>query len=127
LGRFPELTPVQQVFPSPFPSAGDITPRSEWTSSSTASSRGWANGEIPSNGEAAVLAVTDSFESSKSAMGIGCGEAVATAVKQGLGELGFGAEGVNGGIEVPDLVLVLPIPCDVGGETPVPQLFNGFS
>ena len=94
---------------------------------STASSSGQANGEIPSNGEAAVLAVADSFESSEVAMGIGCGEAVATAVEQGLGELGFGAEGVDGGIEVPDLVLVLPITRDVGGETPVPQLFDGFS
>src|SRR5712675_110495 len=26
LGRFPELTSVQRVFPDPFPRAGDITP-----------------------------------------------------------------------------------------------------
>jgi len=124
MGRFPELTPVQWVFPNPFPSAGDITPRSEWTSSSTASSIGWANGKVSTKREAAVLAVTDGFKASEASMGIGGGQSMATAVEKGFGELGFSAKGVDGGIEVPDLILVLSVTRDVGSKTPVPELFD---
>jgi len=80
-GRFPELTLVQRAFPNPFPSAGDITPCSEWTSSSTASSIGWSNGEVPSNGEAAVLAMANGFELSKTVVGVGRGKVVMAAVE----------------------------------------------
>src|SRR5712671_230052 len=75
LGRFPELTPVHRVQPGPIPGAGDITPRSEWTSSSTASIRGWANGEVTLDGEAAILAVTNGLESSETSVSIGSSEA----------------------------------------------------
>jgi len=125
-GRFPELTSVQRVFPNPFPSAGDITPRSEWTSSSTASHSGGSNGEVPSYWEAAVLAVADGFETSESVMGVRCGESVSTAVDEGLGELSFSAKGVDGCVEVPDLIFVLAKASDVGGKTPVPKLVGSL-
>src|SRR5712671_184187 len=80
-GRFPELTLVQRAFPNPFPSAGDITPFSEWTSSSTASSSGRANGEIPPDREATVLAMANGFESGKASMGIRCRQAMTAAVE----------------------------------------------
>src|SRR5712675_1172684 len=91
-GRFPELTPVHRVQPSPVPGASDITPHSEWTSSSTASIRGWANGEVTTNGEATVLAVTDGLESSKASMSVSGSKANATGVLKGLSEVGFGAK-----------------------------------
>src|SRR5712671_3188971 len=87
LGRFPELTPVHQVQPNPIPGAGDITPRSEWTSSSTASMRGWANGEVTSDGEATVLAVTDGLESGKASVSVGGTKADATGILKCLGEI----------------------------------------
>src|SRR5712671_344806 len=92
LGRFPELTPVHRVQPNPIPGAGDITPRSEWTSSSTASIRSWANGEVATNGEATVLAVADGLELGKTSMSVGGSKADATSVLDGLGEVGFGTE-----------------------------------
>jgi len=73
MGRFPELTPVQRAFPNPFPSAGDITPHSGWTSSSSASRIGRANGEVAPEGEATVLAVTYRFETGEAFVGVGGG------------------------------------------------------
>jgi len=121
LGRFPELTPVHREQPSPVPRAGDITPRSEWTSSSTASIRGWANGKVATNGEATVLAVTGGLESSEASMSVGGPEANAASVLKGLGEVGFGAKGVDGGVEFAQLILALTIAHDVGGKPPVAQ------
>src|SRR5712672_3052960 len=91
LGRFPELTPVHRVFPDPIPGAGDITPRSEWTSSSTASIRSRANGEVTSDGEAAVLAMTGGLEASEASVGVSSTEADATGLLKLFGEVGFGA------------------------------------
>ena len=73
MGRFPELTPVQRVFPNPFPSAGDITLRSDWTSSSRASRIGRANGDVAAKGEAAVLPVARGLETSEAFVGVGGG------------------------------------------------------
>jgi len=119
LGRFPELTPVHWVQPSPVPGAGDITPRSEWTSLSTASIRGWANGEVAANGEAAVLAMTDRLESSEASMSIGGPKANAAGVLKGFSEIGFGTKGVDGGIEFTKLIFTLAITRDVGSKPPV--------
>src|SRR5712672_1454779 len=116
MGWFPELTPVHRVQPNPIPGAGDITPHSEWTSSSTASIRGWANGEVATNGEATVLAVTGGLESSKTSMSVGGPEANPASVLKGLSEVGFGAKGVDGGVEFAQLILALAIARDVGGE-----------
>src|SRR5712672_1432022 len=91
LGRFPVLTPVHRVFPDPIPGAGDITLRSEWTSSSTASIRSRANGEVTSDGEATVLAMTDGLETSEASVSIGSTEADATGLLKLFGEVGFGA------------------------------------
>src|SRR5712671_1575228 len=88
VGRFPELTPVHRVFPDPIPGAGDITPRSEWTSSSTASIRRRANGEVTPDGEAAIFAMTDGFEASETSMSVGSAEADTTGVLKGLGKVG---------------------------------------
>src|SRR5712671_1306329 len=127
LGRFPELTPVHRVQPNPVPRAGDITPRSEWTSSSTASIRSWANGEVAADGEAAILAVADRFEPGEASVGVGSSKTDATSVLKGLGEVGFGAEGVNGGIELAKLILALTEASDVGSESPVAQFVGCLS
>src|SRR5712671_2095338 len=100
MGRFPELTPVHRVQPSPILGAGDITLRSEWTSSSTASIRGRANGEVAADGETAILAVTDRLESSEVSMSVGGAETNVTGVLKGLGEVGFGMKGMDGGVEL---------------------------
>src|SRR5712671_4959964 len=107
MGRFPELTPVHREQPSPVPGASDITPHSEWTSLSTASIRSWANSEIAVNGEAAILAVTDRFKSGEVSMGVSSSKTLATGILKGLGEVGFGTEGVNGSVEFAKLVFAL--------------------
>src|SRR5712672_3524847 len=107
MGRFPELTPVHRAQPSPIPGAGDITLPSDWTSSSTASIRSWANGEVTPNGEATVLAMTDGLEASKTSMRVGGSESDATRVLKGLGEVGFGAKGVESGVEFAKLIFAL--------------------
>src|SRR5712672_3639917 len=84
VGRFPELTPVHRVFPDPIPGAGDITPRSEWTSSSTASMRSGANGEVTSDGEATVLAVANGLEASEASMSVGSTKTDAAGLLKGL-------------------------------------------
>src|SRR5712672_1432091 len=127
MGWFPELTPVHRVQPNPIPGAGDITPHSEWTSSSTASIRGWANGEVATNGEATVLAVADGLESGKASMSVSGSKANATGVLKGLSEVGFGAKGVNGGVEFAKLILALAEARDVGSEPPIAQLVGRFS
>jgi len=126
MGRFPELTPVQQAFPNPFPRASDITPRSEWTSSSTASIRVWANGEIAANGETAVLTVAYGFKSGETSVGVSGPKADSTGVLKGLSEIGFGVEGVNGGIELAKLVFALAETGDVGRKSPVAQVVSSF-
>jgi len=110
------------VFPDPIPGAGDITPRSEWTSLSTASIRSGTNGEVTSEGEATIFAVANGFEASEASMRVGGSEASATGVLKGLGELGFGAKGVDGSIELAKLILALSETRDVGCESPVPQV-----
>src|SRR5712672_4401779 len=127
LGRFPELTPVHRVFPDPIPGAGDITLHSEWTSSSTASIRSRANGEVTSDGEATVLAMTDGLETSEASMSVGSAEADATGLLKGFGKFSFGAEGVDGGVEFAKLVFALSEACDVGCEPPIPQVVRCFS
>src|SRR5712671_6261024 len=127
MGWFPELTPVHRVQPNPIPGAGDITPHSEWTSSSTASIRGWANGEVATNGEMTVLAVANGLESGKASMSIGGSKANAAGVLDGLGEVGFGVKRVNGGVEFAKLILALTEVRDVGGEPPIAQLVGRFS
>jgi len=127
LGRFPELTPVHRVQPNLIPGAGDITPRSEWTSSSTASIRSWANSEVAANGEATVLAMAGRLESGETSMSIGGSKANATGVLEGLSEVGFGVEGVNGGVELAKLILTLTETRDVGSESPVTQLVGCLS
>src|SRR5882757_4247817 len=119
MGRFPELTSVQWAFPNPFPSAGDITLRSDWTSSSSASSIGGTNGEVATQGEAAVLPMTSGFEASEAFMGISGGQAVTAVVEEGFGELCLCAKGVYGGVEVSNLVLVFAVASDVGSEAPI--------
>ena len=113
--------------PSPVPGAGDITPHSEWTSSSTASIRSWANGEVAVDGEATVLAVTYGLESGKTSVGVGGSELDTTSVLEGLGEIGLGAKGVNGGVEFVKLIFALTEARDVGGESPVAQFVGRFS
>jgi len=127
LGQFPELTLVQRAFPNPFLSAGDITLRSDWTSSSSASRIGGTNGEVASEGEATVLAVTDGFEMGEAFVGVSGGQTVMAAVEEGFGEIGLCTKGMNGGVEVPDLVFVFSIASDIGGETPVPKFFCGVA
>src|SRR5712671_1705135 len=112
MGRFPELTPVHQVQPNPIPGAGDITPRSEWMSSSTALIRSWANGEVSSDGEAAILAVTSGLESSEASVSISGPQAEAAGVLKGLGEVGLSAQGVDSGVEFVKLVFALAEACD---------------
>src|SRR5712671_3809223 len=119
VGRFPELTPVQWVQPSPFPGAGDITPHSEWMSLSMGSIRSWANGEIPTDREAAVLTWTGGLKVHETTMGVGGGETVMTGVLKGFGELSFGTKQVNGGVEVAELIFELPKAVDLGSKTPV--------
>jgi len=60
-------------------------------------------------------------------MSIGCSKANATHVLKGFGEVSFGTKGVDGGVELAQLVLALAITCDVGGESPVAQLVGRFS
>src|SRR5882757_753576 len=122
MGWFPELTPVHQVQPNPIPGAGDITPRSEWTSLSTASIRGWVNGEVAANGETTVLAVANGLESGEASISVGSPKTDATGVLESLGKVGFGAEGVNGGVELMKLVFALAETRDLGSESPVTQL-----
>src|SRR5712675_608831 len=122
MGRFPELTPVHRMQPSPIPGAGDITPRSEWTSSSTASIRGWVNGEVATNGEATILAVACGLESSETSMSVGSSKANSAGFLKGLSEIGFGAKGMDGGVELTELVFALAETGDVGGESPIAQL-----
>src|SRR5712671_5740386 len=119
LGRFPELTPVHRVQPNPIPGAGDITPHSEWTSLSMASIRGQANGEVATNGEATVLAVTDGLESGKASVSVGGSKTDATGVLKGLGKVGFGTERVDGGVELAKLVFALAEAHNVGSEPPI--------
>ena len=127
MGRFPELTPVHREQPSPVPGAGDITPRSEWTSSSTALIRSWANSEIAANGETAILAVTDGFESGEASMGISGSKTNATGVLKGLGKVGFGTERVDGGVELAKLVFALAEAHNVGSEPPIAQFVGCLS
>src|SRR5712671_6276646 len=127
LGRFPELTPVHRVQPNPIPGAGDITPRSEWTSSSTASIRSWANGEVAPDGEAAVLAVADGLETGEASVSVGGAEADTTGLLKGFGKVTFGSEGMDGGIEFAELVFALTEACNVSCEPPIPQVVRCFS
>jgi len=127
MGQFPELTLVHRAQPSPIPGAGDITPCSEWTSSSTALIRSWSNGEVAVNGETTVLAMTDGLESGEASMGVGGSEADATSVLKGLGEVGFSVEGVNGSVELTKLILALAETRDVGSKSPVTQLVGCLS
>jgi len=127
LGRFPELTPVHREHPSPVPGAGDITPRSEWTSSSTASIRSWPNGEVATDGEAAVLAVAYGFEAGEASVSISSSEADSAGILKGLGEFGFGAKGVDGGVEFAKLILALTETGDIGCKSPVTQVVGGLS
>ena len=115
------------MFPDPIPGAGDITPRSEWTSSSTASIRSWANGEVAPDGEAAVLAVANGLETGEASVSVGSAEADATGLLKGLGEVGFSSEGMDGGVELAKLVFALTKACDVGGEPPIPQIVRCLS
>src|SRR5882757_9015898 len=124
MGRFPELTSVQRAFPNPFPSAGDITPRSDWTSSSRASRIGRANGEIATEGEATVLSVASGFETSEALVSVGGGQSVTTAVEEGFGEVRLCTKGVYSGIEVPHLVLVLTVMGDISSETPISKFLS---
>jgi len=115
------------VQPNPIPGAGDITLPSEWTSSSTASIRSWANGKVTPNGEATVLAVADGLEASEASMGVGGTESDATGVLKGLGKIGFGAKRVDGGVEFVKLIFALTEACDVGSEPPITQVVGCLS
>ena len=112
------------MFPDPIPGAGDITLSSDWMTSSMASIRSWANGEVTSNGEATVLAVTDGLEASKTSMSIGGSESDMACILEGLGELGFGAKGVDSGVDFAHLVFVLTKARDVGRKSPVTQVVS---
>jgi len=127
MGRFPELTPVHQVQPNLIPGAGDITPRSEWTSSSTGSIRGQANGEVALDGEAAVLAVTGGLELSEASVSVSGPQADTAGVLKGLGEIGLSAQRVDSGIELAKLVFALAKTRDVSRKTPVPQFVGCLS
>src|SRR5712671_151401 len=127
MGRFPELTPVHRVQPSPVLGAGDITPHSEWTSSSTASIRGWANGEVAADWEVAVLPVTCGFKASKASMSVGGSKTNTAGVLKSFGEFGFSAKGVDGGIELAQLIFALAVTCNVGGKSPVTQFVRSFA
>ena len=70
--------------------------------------------------------MTNGLEAGKSTMGVRGGEAMSTAVDERLGELGLGVKGVDGRVEVPNLVLIFAKASDVGGETPVPEFASGF-
>jgi len=89
--------------------------------------RSRANGEVTLDGEAAVLAMTDGLEASEASMSVGSAEADTTGLLKGFGEVGFSAEGVDGGIEFAKLILALTETRDVGSKPPVPQLVGGFA
>src|SRR5712671_2257762 len=126
MGRFPELTPVHRVQPSPVPGAGDITPCSEWTSSSMASMRGWANGEVATDWEATVLPVACGLDMSEASMSVGGPKSNTTGVLKGFGEVGFSVKGVDGGVELAQLIFALVVTCNVGSKPPVAQLIHSF-
>ena len=60
-------------------------------------------------------------------MSVGCSKVNATRVLKGFGEVGFGTKGVDGGIELAKLILIVMEARDVGGKPPVLQLVGGFS
>ena len=78
------------------------------------------------NGEATVLAVADGLELGETSVSVGGSKAMATSVLDGLGEVGFGAKGMDGGVELTELVFALAETGDVGGESPVAQLVGCF-
>jgi len=94
---------------------------------SSASRIGRANGEVAAKGEAAVLPVTSGFEAGEALMSVGGGQTVATAVEEGFGEIRLHMKGMYGGIEVSNLILVLAVVGNIGGETPVSELFSGIA
>jgi len=50
----------------------------------------------------------------------------AAGILKGLGELGFGAKGMDGSIELAQLVFELAIVRDVGGKPPIAQFVRSF-
>ena len=71
--------------------------------------------------------MADGLETGEASVSVGGAEADATGLLKGLGEIGFGSEGVDGGIELAELVLALTEACDVGCEPPIPQIVRCFS
>ena len=60
-------------------------------------------------------------------MSVGSTEADTAGFLKGLGEVGFGAEGVDSGIELAKLVFALAKTRDVSRKTPVPQFVGCLS
>ena len=60
-------------------------------------------------------------------MSVGGRKANATGFLKDLGELGFGAKGVDGSVEFAKLIFALAEACDVGREPPVPKIVRCFS
>jgi len=81
--------------------------------------RGRANGEVSADRKATVLPVTRGLEASKASMSVGGCEMDAAGVLQSFCEVGFGAKGVYGGVDLTQLVFKLAIADDVGSEPPI--------
>jgi len=71
--------------------------------------------------------MTDGLETSEASMGVGSAETDTTGLLKGLGEVGLSAEGVDGGIEFAKLIFALSEACDIGRESPIPQVVRCFS
>jgi len=71
--------------------------------------------------------VTSGFETSEALVGIGGGQAVTAAVEEGFGEVRLCTKGMYGGVEVPNLVLVLAVAGDIGSKTPISKFFGGVA
>jgi len=79
------------------------------------------------NGEATVFAVTCGFESGEASVSVGSSETKSTGILKGFGEIGFSAKGVDGGVELANLVFALAEADDVSRKSPVAQFVGSLS
>jgi len=66
--------------------------------------------------------MTDRLETSEASVSVGSAEADATGLLKGVGKVGFGSKGMNGGVEFAKLVFALTEACDVGREPPISKI-----
>jgi len=67
------------------------------------------------------------FEAGEASVSISSSEADSAGILKGLGEFGFGAKGVDGGVEFAKLILALTETGDIGCKSPVTQVVGGLS